>query len=104
MANGNESMSASELKYLLAIEELCREEGKSTNLTAISEKMYLTKASVSHALERLEERGYLLRVGKLISVSERGKEALAEYYLLIEFISKHLEAHCNVSPQTACHC
>lgn len=56
-------MTASELKYLIALDELY--DGKNgVKLTVIAEKTRVSKVSVYRALERLEKDGYVKRTEK----------------------------------------
>ena len=101
MANLKENMSASELKYLLVLQEQLSSGNGILMITTIADKMGVSKASVSNALDRLMVRGYIKRDKKHIGITEKGNEVLNEYNEIIEFISKHLEFHCGVSSNTA---
>ena len=46
------SITASEMKYLLTIEEI----GQNVKMVAIAKKLGITKASVFHSIERLEKK------------------------------------------------
>lgn len=97
MANLKENMSVSELKYLLILQEQLSSGNGILMITTIADKMGVSKASVSNALDRLMVRGYIKRDKKYISITEKGNEVLNEYTEIIDFISKHLEFHCGVS-------
>lgn len=91
-------MSASELKYLIAVNALCGGDG--VKLTAIAEKAGVSKASVYKALERLSYIGYVIRDDKFgILLTESGRTALAEYTDCIRCMQSALERYCNV-PRT----
>lgn len=93
-------MTASELRYLIAVHELCEEHG-AAKLTMIANKMQVSKVSAFKAVERLEAGGYLGHGGKNICLTEQGKDELAEYILALRFIERHLEYHCEVQKETA---
>ena len=101
MANLKENMSASELKYLLVLQEQLSSGNGILMITTIADKMGVSKASVSNALDRLMVRGYIKRDKKHIGITEKGNEVLNEYNEIIGFISKHLEFHCGVSSSQA---
>ena len=89
MANLKENMSASELKYLLVLQEQLSSGTGILMITTIADKMGVSKASVSNALDRLMVRGYIKRDKKHIGITEKGNEVLNEYNEIIGFISKH---------------
>lgn len=93
-------MTASELKYLIAIAELCEQNG-GAKLTAIAERLGVSKVSAYNAAVRLEGGGLAGREGKRFYVTEKGRAALAEYVEIIRFISAHLERHCGTAQATA---
>lgn len=93
-------MTVSELKYLIAADEIANRE-QNVGITAISQKMNVTKVSVYRGIERLAGNGYITRDKKKIRFTEKGKAALAEYKIIIGFICKHLEFHCGVSAAIA---
>lgn len=94
-------MTAAELKYLLAIDELY--DGKTgIKLTAIATKMDVTKVSVHRAVERLDKNGYTQRDEKnKVIISEYGYEQLQMYRGLIRWISNHLQEKGNIPEDIA---
>ncbi len=94
-------MTAAELKYLTAINELY--DGTiGIKLTSIAEKMSVTKVSVYRAVERLEKNGYIARDEKnKVVMTEDGYEQLEKYTVLIGWLSGHLQRNCRVSPEIA---
>lgn len=85
-------MTVSELKYLIAVSKAKggEEENDLARMSVIARNVGVSKVSVYHGMERLEEGGYIERIGKQISITEKGWQALAEYEKLITFISGHL--------------
>lgn len=93
-------MTVSELKYLIAVNELSKN-GAGARLTAIAAKLNVSKVSVYKAVERMELIGYLIHNGKKICVTDTGRGLLNEYMLVIGFISSHLEYHCGTPKELA---
>lgn len=88
-------MTSAELKYLSTVNDL--DQGvNGVRLTDIGKKNGSIKGYVYRAMERLEKSGYIKRdENNRIAILERRKNELMIYMKLIEFISKHLEIHCN---------
>lgn len=95
-----EFMTVSELKYLIAAEEVANCE-QFVSIVSISKKMNVSKVSVYRGIERLVGNEYILRENKKIIFTEKGRLALAEYKMIIRFICNHLEVHCGVSREIA---
>ncbi len=94
-------MTTAELRYLIATNELHREQ-TGVKLTAIAEKVGVSKVSVYRAVERLEKSGYVRRNDKnKVVMTESGERLLSEYMVIVNFISKHLEAHCGTPNELA---
>lgn len=93
-------MTISELKYLIAANELA-DKDDGAKLSSIAQKMNVSKVSVYRGMERLVGNEYITRNDKKIVLTTKGRAALAEYRVIISFISKHLECHCNVSAEVA---
>ena len=94
-------MTAAELKYLLAINELY-DGTTGIKLTAIAAKMDVTKVSVHRAVERLDKNGYTERDEKnKVIISEYGYEQLRLYRTLIRWISNHLQEKGNIPEEIA---
>lgn len=93
-------MTVSELKYLMAVKEFSGDDG--AKMASLSRSMSVSKVSVYHGMERLEEKGYIERCGKKIALTPAGKDVLEEYTLLIEFMRKHLALHCG-APEGIAH-
>lgn len=94
-------MSASELRYLIALNELY-DGTNGVKLTSIADKMCVSKVSVYKALERLEKSGYVKRTeNNKICVSEKGALTLSEYTACMSVIQQSLEKYCNLSPAIA---
>lgn len=93
-------MTVSELKYLIAADEITVQE-KGASIAAISKKMNVSKVSVYRGIERLVNKDYISRNNRKIVFTEQGKSALAEYRIIIQFIFKHLEQHCKVAADIA---
>ena len=93
-------MTASELRYLIAANELSGN-GVGAKLTSIANSLSVSKVSAYKAVERLEAVGYLSHCGKKICVTDKGKEILSEYTLVISFIASHLEYHCGTPKELA---
>lgn len=87
-------MSSSELKYLIAINELCKN-GDSAKQAELSAKFKVTKVSTFHAIERLCEKNYVTKEKAKISLTESGAAILRDYILIIDFIADHLSLHCS---------
>ncbi len=94
-------MTSAELRYLIATNELfCEQNG--VKLTSIAEKVGVSKVSVYRAIERLEKSGYVKRNDKnKVVMTPLGESLLAEYMVIVRFISDHLEKHCNAPRETA---
>ena len=94
-------MTAAELRYLIATDELY--DGTiGVKLTEIASRTGVSKVSVYRAVERLEKGGYVKRDEKnKVVLTKYGKEQLNEYMIIINWLCNHLERHCNVSKETA---
>ena len=84
-------MTAADLKYLLAIDELYNGSA-GIKLIAIADRMNITKVSVHRAVERLEKNGYTQRDDKnKVVISDYGYEQLKEYTAIMNWICEHLQ-------------
>ena len=94
-------MTAAELKYLIAIDELY--DGTSgIKLISIAAKMGVTKVSVYRAVERLEKSGYLKRDERnKVIFTEHGHKSLAHFMIMVKWITEHLAERCGVSADKA---
>lgn len=93
-------MTASELKYLIATNELIGERGYAI-MAAIAKKLSVAKVSACKEIERLSANGYLQRDGKKITLTETGNAAVASFMPVVEFIGDKLIRHCNTPKETA---
>ena len=94
-------MTVAELRYLIAVDALYDGEN-GVGLTEIATKMGVTKVSVYRAVERLERTEYLKRDEKnKVVMTEKGKEVLSEYMIIINFVRNHLECHCGTPAEIA---
>ena len=89
-------MSSSELRYLIAANELAGET-ENVKQTDVANRLRVTKVSTYNAIERLREKGLIEKTERKIILTERGKEILSEYMIIIRFIS----AHCGTSKEQA---
>lgn len=87
-------MTSSELKYLIAINELCKD-GQPARQSDLSAKLRVTKVSTFNAVERLCEKNFVTKEKARVSLTDSGKEILRDYLLIIDFISTHLSLHCG---------
>ena len=95
-------MTAAELRYLIAIDEIHKETGIGVKLTDIATKMGVSKVSVYRAAERLEKNGYAARDEKnKVIITELGAKQLRDYMVIIEFIRKALEIGCGTPSEMA---
>lgn len=94
-------MTESELKYIIAVDELTKAKG-GANLTSVAERLHVTKVSVYNAVERLTLKGFFeRRNGKKIYLTDEGIKQLDEYRVIICFIAMHLKNHCGMSKNIA---
>lgn len=93
-------MTASELKYLAAVNEL-DDEGKGARMTAMAQKLNVSKVSVYRAIERLIESGYVRLDDKRVLLTEKGEKEVADYLAVVEFIGDKLIQHCNTPKEVA---
>lgn len=93
-------MTVSELKYLIAANEL-NDSGNGAKMAAMAGRLSVSKVSVCRAVERLIESGYLCQNGKRVFLTESGKEVIADYLIVVDFIGSKLQRHCNTPKDTA---
>ena len=93
-------MSSSELRYLIAANELA-EESQCVKQTDLANKLSVTKVSAYNAVERLKEKGYIEKNARKILLTDRGREVLNEYMTIIRFMSEHLSLHCGTTENQA---
>lgn len=93
-------MTSSELKYLIAINELCKN-GDPARQTDLSAKLKVTKVSTFNAVERLCEKNYVTKEKARVSLTDDGRAILRDYMLIIDFIAEHLSLHCGTPRERA---
>ena len=93
-------MSSSELRYLIAADELA-EQTENVKQTDVANKLNVSKVSTYNAIERLREKGLIEKNDRKIVLTDRGKEVLNEYMTIIRFISAHLSLHCGTTKNQA---
>lgn len=94
-------MTSAELRYLMAIDELY-DGTAGVRLTAIADRMNVTKVSVFKAAERLEQEGCTQRDEKnKVIITQKGYEQLKKYDMLIAWLGGHLERNCRVPADIA---
>ena len=93
-------MTASELKYLIAVNEL-NDSGNGTKMSAVAKKLNVSKVSVYRAVERLNQSGYIGQSGKRIILTETGSAAVASFMPVVDFIGDKLVRHCNTPKEVA---
>lgn len=93
-------MSSSELRYLIAANELA-EGGAAVKQKDIAGKLGVSKVSAYNAVERLKEKGYIAKTDRLVTLTESGRQILSEYMTIIHFISMHLALHCKTPAEQA---
>ena len=75
-------MSSSELRYLIAANELAGET-ENVKQTDVANRLRVTKVSTYNAIERLREKGLIEKTERKIILTERGKddpERIYDYY------------------------
>ena len=87
-------MSSSELRYLIAVSELAKQ-NEVVKQTDLANKLQVTKVSTYNALERLREKGLIEKTERKIALTEKGKEALNDYMTIIRFMASHLSVRCG---------
>ena len=93
-------MSSSELRYLIAANDLA-EELQCVKQTDLANKLSVTKVSTYNAMERLREKGFIEKNERKIVLTEKGQVALNEYLTIIRFIASHLSLHCGTPKNQA---
>ena len=93
-------MTASELKYLIAANELS-DNGNGARMAAMAQRLNVSKVSVSRAVEKLIASGYLYQSGKKILLTKKGIEEITDYLIVIDLIGSKLQRHCNILKETA---
>ena len=93
-------MSSSELRYLIAANELA-EQMEIVKQTDVANKLNVSKVSTYNAIERLRDKGFIEKNDRKIVLTNRGKEVLNEYMTIIRFISKHLSLLCGTTENQA---
>ena len=93
-------MSSSELRYLIAANELA-EQMEIVKQTDVANKLNVSKVSTYNAIERLRDKGFIEKNERKIVLTERGKEVLNEYMTIIRFMSAHLSLHCGTTENQA---
>lgn len=93
-------MSSSELRYLIAANELA-EQIESVKQTDVANKLRVSKVSTYNAMERLRDKGFIEKSERKIVLTQSGKEALNEYMTIINFMVSHLSLHCGTAPKQA---
>ena len=90
-------MSSSELRYLIAANDLAKEL-QSVKQTDIANRLHVTKVSAYNAIERLREKEYIEKNDRKIVLTDRGREVLNEYMTIM---SAHLSLHCGTTENQA---
>lgn len=80
-------MTASELRYMIAIDELCQE-NVAVKQSDLATKLCVTKVSVFNAMERLCEKGFVMKEKRVLNLTENGKSILSDYRSIIEFMGR----------------
>lgn len=93
-------MTASELRYLIAIDELCQE-NVAVKQSDLAAKLCVTKVSAFNAIERLCEKAFVAKNKRVLTLTESGKSILSDYRSIIEFMASHLSLHCGTPRETA---
>ena len=93
-------MSSSELRYLIAANELA-EQMEIVKQTDVANKLNVSKVSTYNAIERLRDKGFIEKNDRKIVLTDRGKEVLNEYMTIIRFMSAHLSLHCGTTENQA---
>ena len=93
-------MSSSELRYLIAANELA-EQIENVKQTDVANKLQVSKVSTYNAMERLREKGFIEKNERKIVLTDSGKEVLNEYMTIIRFMSAHLSLHCGTTENQA---
>ena len=93
-------MSSSELRYLIAANELA-EQMEIVKQTDVANKLNVSKVSTYNAIERLRDKGFIEKNERKIVLTNRGKEVLNEYMTIIRFMSAHLSLHCGTTKNQA---
>lgn len=93
-------MSSSELKYLIAANELSRT-GAAVKQSDVANRLRVSKVSAYKAIERLKEKGFIERNERKVVLTPEGERILGEYMTIIRFISAHLSLHCKTPSDRA---
>lgn len=93
-------MSSSELRYLIAANELA-EQMEIVKQTDVANKLNVSKVSTYNAIERLRDKGFIEKNDRKIVLTDRGREVLNEYMTIIRFMSAHLSLHCGTTENQA---
>ena len=89
-------MSSSELRYLIAANELA-EQIENVKQTDVANKLQVSKVSTYNAIERLKDKGFIDKNERKIVLTDKGREVLNEYMTIIRFMSAHLSLHCGTT-------
>ena len=93
-------MSSSELRYLIATNELSKQIG-CVKQTDLANKLHVSKVSAFNAVEKLKEKWFIEKNERKILLTKKGEEILDEYMVIIRFMAGHLSLHCGTSEKQA---
>ena len=93
-------MSSSELRYLIAIDELSGRL-KEIKQMDLANKLHVSKVSVYNAVEKLKEKGFIEKNERKLLLTKNGEQVLEEYMVIIRFMAGHLSLHCAAREKQA---
>ncbi|MGI6153330.1 MAG: metal-dependent transcriptional regulator [Christensenellaceae bacterium] len=93
-------LTESKEHYLKIIHELIRQNG-SARVSEIAQKLDVTKASASRAVNELTARGLLYREGKLVRLTSTGERVSRQILEHFEIVKNYLMESAKIDEATA---
>lgn len=93
-------MTTSELKYLIAIDDLKKEQSE-VIMARVAAYLGVARSSCKVAIENLVNQGIILFNGREISFTEEGYKKFLEYNTVVNYLMMHFNNHCKTPLDTA---
>lgn len=87
-------MTTSELKYLMALDDLKKEQDD-VIMARIASYLGIARSSTKIAFDKLKEQGLVEFNGNLISFTTEGYNKFLEYKLVVDYLTMHFNRHCK---------